>query len=192
MGSFMKDGNTDIYDMGEFLSNAEMPKLMDPQRGYVALCNNKFASDHHEFRSTLHEIVTGRAYRLEQIITKNIQKKHKFTLEDNMKMQLDVRDEFASEAFPLVLAKLTQMREIWSNPETQLILKNLLKWYYVMSKDSIEASYYHVWQFNFQHSLFKTVDLNEEEIHAIINHAFFENYQFKLLEQLGQNRLTDE
>jgi hypothetical protein len=30
MGSFMKDGNTDIYDMGEFLSNAEMPKLMDP------------------------------------------------------------------------------------------------------------------------------------------------------------------
>jgi hypothetical protein len=49
-----------------------------------------------------------------------------------------------------------------------------------MDKDSIEASYYHVWEYNFQHSLFKLVKLSEEEVHAIINHGFFENYQFTL------------
>lgn len=92
----MKDGNTDIFDMGDLLTLQEKPKILDPERGYVALCNNKFASDHHKFRSTLHEIVTGRAYRLEKIITQKIANNHKFTFEDNMKMQLDVRDEFAS------------------------------------------------------------------------------------------------
>lgn len=42
-----------------------------------------------------------------------------------------------------------------------------------MGKDSIESSYYHVWEYNFQHSLFSLVKLSEEEIHAIINHGFF-------------------
>lgn len=68
MGSFIKDGNTDTYEMGEYLNSTEKPRLIDPSRGYIAMCNNRFASDNFEFRSSLHEIVTGRVYRLDKAI----------------------------------------------------------------------------------------------------------------------------
>ena len=44
MGSFIKDGNTDLFDMGEYLSFHEKPRFMDSRKGYVAMCNNRFAS----------------------------------------------------------------------------------------------------------------------------------------------------
>ena len=106
-------------------------------------------------------------------------------------MQLDVRDEFVAETIPALLARLTHLREIWSNQETEAIFAKLQEWNFEMHKDSVEASYYHVWEYNFQHSLFLTTKLSEEEIHAIINHGFFENYQFTLLEKVAKGRLTD-
>ena len=54
MGSFIKNGNSDLYDMGELLPQSEKPFLLDPEKGYVAMCNNRFASDHYKHRSSLH------------------------------------------------------------------------------------------------------------------------------------------
>jgi acyl-homoserine lactone acylase PvdQ len=68
MGSFIKDGNLDIYDMKGILKDEDEPYLENPSKGYLGFANNKFASDNYEFRSTLHEIVTGRAFRLEKFI----------------------------------------------------------------------------------------------------------------------------
>jgi acyl-homoserine lactone acylase PvdQ len=68
MGSFIKDGRTDIYKMGEFLNKDEKPKLFNPSKGYISMANNRFASNAFEFRSSLHEIVTGRAYRIQNLI----------------------------------------------------------------------------------------------------------------------------
>ena len=56
------------------------------------MCNNKFAPDQYKYRSSLHEIATGRSYRLEKIITGLIGEGHKFGVEDMKAMQLDVRD----------------------------------------------------------------------------------------------------
>ncbi len=64
MGGFVKDGTTDLYDMGEYLTWDEMPKLRNPKKGYAAMANNKFAEDSHESRSSIHELTTGRSYRL--------------------------------------------------------------------------------------------------------------------------------
>lgn len=190
MGSFIKDGNTDIYDMGEYLTRDEKPKLFDNKRGYIAMCNNRFVSDHFAHRSSLHEIVTGRSYRLDKIISQRISKGEKFDLQDNIRMQLDLKDEFVAEVLPRLLSRLTHLREIWSSPETEPIFQRLLKWDHVMGRDSIQPSYYHVWEYNFQHSLFQLVKLTQEEIHAIINHGFFENYQFTLLEKVAKGTLT--
>lgn len=96
-------------------------------------------------------------------------------------MQLDQKDQFVAAVLPQFLGRLTHFRQIWSNPRTEEIFKKLETWDYVMGKDSVEASFYHVWEYLFQHSLFKLVSLNEQEIHAIINHGFFQNYQFTLL-----------
>jgi hypothetical protein len=37
----MKDGTVSDFDMNGFLT--DNPKLQNPKRGYVAMCNNKFA-----------------------------------------------------------------------------------------------------------------------------------------------------
>lgn len=52
------------------------------------------------------------------------------------KMQLDYRDEFLSEVFPLVLQKLESLRYIWSNPKTEEFFSMLKKWDYFMEKNS--------------------------------------------------------
>lgn len=44
--------------------------------------------------------------------------KEKFSFETMKEMQLDDRDEFLAEAFPLILKKLEETRSFWSNPET--------------------------------------------------------------------------
>ena len=84
MGSFIKDGNTDEYDMGEYLSREEQPRYSDFKKGYVSLANNRFASDNFKHRSSLHEIVTARSYRISNMIEERIAKKHKFNF-DSMK-----------------------------------------------------------------------------------------------------------
>jgi|JI10StandDraft_1071094.scaffolds.fasta_scaffold382808_3 hypothetical protein len=43
------------------------------------MANNKFAEDSFDTRSSIHELSTGRSYRLEKIITDKIKNNHKFT-----------------------------------------------------------------------------------------------------------------
>lgn len=70
MSGFMKDGTVSDYDMNGFLELN--PQVRNPKKGYLAMCNNKFAPDQFAHRGSLHEITTGRAYRLEKIITDKI------------------------------------------------------------------------------------------------------------------------
>ena len=65
-------------------------------------------------------------------------------------MQLDNRDEFLSEAFPLVLSALNSVREVWSTPETEAMYELLNKWDYHMPITSVSTSIYHVFEHNFQ------------------------------------------
>ncbi len=61
-----------------------------------------------------------------------------------------------------------------------------------MSKDSIQASIYNVWEQLFQYSLMTMTSLNEEERKSIVAHGFFENFHFKLLERYGRNKLEED
>lgn len=65
----------------------------------------------------------------------------------------------------------------------------LKKWDYVMEVDSIESTLYHIWERLLQNSFLVDSDLNEQEREAIINHAFFENYQFRLFEKIHNGQL---
>jgi hypothetical protein len=54
MGGFVKDGTTDLYDMGDNLPWKLMPKLRNPKKGFVSMANNKFAEDSFDSRSSIH------------------------------------------------------------------------------------------------------------------------------------------
>ncbi len=61
-----------------------------------------------------------------------------------------------------------------------------------MHKNSTETSLYHIWERLLQSSLLVQTDLNEQEREAIINHAFFENYLFRLFEKIHNKKLGEE
>ena len=61
-----------------------------------------------------------------------------------------------------------------------------------MPKNSSEASLYHIWERLLQSSLLIQTELNEQEREAIINHAFFENYMFRLFEKIRFRQLGEE
>lgn len=46
MGSFIKDGRSDLYDIKRVLTDEEEPFFVNPSKGYFGMANNKFASDH--------------------------------------------------------------------------------------------------------------------------------------------------
>lgn len=54
MGSFVKNGSTSIYDFLDYYTYPELPILMNPERGYITMTNNKFASDNFDLRGSLH------------------------------------------------------------------------------------------------------------------------------------------
>jgi acyl-homoserine lactone acylase PvdQ len=40
--------------MKGFLENNQKPRILNPKKGYLAMCNNKFAPDQYTYRSSLH------------------------------------------------------------------------------------------------------------------------------------------
>ena len=69
MGSFIKNGSTTKYDFGDYYTQQELPLLMNPERGYIAMTNNKFASDHFDLRGSLHEPSNSRALRIDTLLS---------------------------------------------------------------------------------------------------------------------------
>lgn len=94
MGAFIKDGNSDEYDMGPSLTVEEKAVMLDPKKGYFALGNNKFASNNYKHRSSIHQVVTGRSFTIDKFIRSKIEKKEKFSFQDMMDMQLNLHDGF--------------------------------------------------------------------------------------------------
>lgn len=79
------------------------------------MANNKFASDNFEFRSSIHEIITGRSFRLDNLVRDKIAKGDKFNINTMIEMQLDYKDDFIAEVLPNLLKKLKQYENIWQS-----------------------------------------------------------------------------
>lgn len=107
--------------------------------------NNRFASDNYKYRSSLHEITTGRSYIIDKFIKDKINNKGKFDFEDMKKFQLNQKDQFLSEVLPKFLGRLTHFKYIWGNPQTEALFNKLVGWDATLGRDSIEAAIYQVW-----------------------------------------------
>ena len=116
MGSFMKDGSTDYYDMKDFLTPEQKIYLKNPKKGYIAMANNKIVEDGFEWRFSIHQQTTARSYRIQKMITDQIKEGNKFTFDDIKRMQFDTKDQFLSEAFPFILKALERVPDLWRNP----------------------------------------------------------------------------
>lgn len=75
--------------------------MLDPPKGYMVACNNKFATDNFNYQAAStcgHN--TARASRADSMIKQKLDAKEKFSVEFMKEMQLDVHDHFVIRILP--------------------------------------------------------------------------------------------
>lgn len=75
-----------------FLSKDQNPHCLNPEQGFVITCNHRNVSD--DYKHFLGKCFrhARRAMRVKEMITEMINKNGKLTVEDNIKMQTDIKD----------------------------------------------------------------------------------------------------
>ena len=69
-------------------------RVLDPRKGYLVACNNKFATDNYVHHLSVTAFTTARAKRADQLIKEKIMKREKMNVEFFKDMQLDTKDSY--------------------------------------------------------------------------------------------------
>lgn len=111
LGCRVLDGRSTEFDWTEdLIPLEELPRSINPAKGYLSNANNRQASDHasNDFGAT--QMSPGRSIRIDELIREGIMNGKKFTAEDMIAQQLDTIDVFARNMRPTVVKLAESMR----------------------------------------------------------------------------------
>ena len=111
LGCRVLDGRTSQFDWtDELIPIDELPRSINPAKGFLSNCNNRQASDHASYDYGATTLVTGRSIRIDELIREGIADGKKFTPEDMIAYQLDNVDVFARNMRPYVVRIVDSMK----------------------------------------------------------------------------------
>ncbi|WP_156960095.1 penicillin acylase family protein [Oceanobacillus manasiensis] len=168
--AYKANGNIPIYENGEdallplagwdaetewkgFIPFDELPRVINPEKGYIATANNKIAGDDYPYHISN---LWAQPYRYERI-AEVLEAGENLTPEDMMDLQMDVHNLRAREFVPLFTEALHD-KEL-SDIEVQS-LELLQGWDYVDNVDSPEALLFHHWIKEIENLLYKDIPDN--------------------------------
>lgn len=120
----------------ELTAFEEMPRVIDPPRGYLVTANNRLAPDDYPVPLACTSTSGYRARR----IRNEIERHEKFSVEDNQKLQLDVLSLRAADCVPPLLTHLNAS----DNQRVQQAARLLQDWDFRVTASSIAASLFNV------------------------------------------------
>ena len=83
IGSRVLDGTTSKFDWTEKMAALnDLPKSLNPKKGYLMTANNRQSSDHARNDYTANSNSPGRALRLDELLKEGVESGKKFTLAD--------------------------------------------------------------------------------------------------------------
>jgi penicillin amidase len=82
IGNRVLDGTTTAYDWDGLVAIKDLPKSFNPEKGYIATANNRHMPDHASNDIGATSMSTGRAQRIDEMISGFIKDNHKITVED--------------------------------------------------------------------------------------------------------------
>jgi penicillin amidase len=97
--TFVYDGSTAKNDWKGFVPRSELPYLFNPTQNYIATANNKVIKDFKYHITNLWEPSS----RIERI-TELLQSKSKYSADDYMKYQSDIKSPYARQIVPYILS----------------------------------------------------------------------------------------
>jgi penicillin amidase len=103
IGNRVLNGETTDNDWDGYLPATELPRTYNPDKGYVITANNRHMPDHCANDIGATSMSTGRAMRIDEMISGYIKDGHKITVEDMGKIQQDDTDVIARDFTPLMI-----------------------------------------------------------------------------------------
>ena len=103
LGCRVLDGRTTQFDWtDEVIPLKELPRVLNPEKGYLANANNRQWPDSakKDYGATI--MSTGRSVRIDELIREKIESGQKFKADDMIAIQLDTIDVFARRMIPYV------------------------------------------------------------------------------------------
>ncbi|CAD8059551.1 unnamed protein product [Paramecium sonneborni] len=162
----------------------EIPMIIDPEKGYIVVANNKFIPDNELSWNTQ---PTSRGRRINDLITQMINQGQKFSISDHIKLQSDTYDSYVCNTkYELIqlLKKYDKKRELINEIE---ILENwTCKWDQESSGALLYGVFEYIYSFKF-HS-----QLDEAVIKQWNNFYMFDSFHFKNLIDMNNAQPNDQ
>eukprot|EP01135_Chromosphaera_perkinsii_P002757 Nk52_evm125s226 gene=Nk52_evmTU125s226 len=137
-GTLVSEGWTGKNEWISWVPVKEMPKTLNPEQGYVVTANHRIVDP--EYKHFLGEcfLTNFRASRIEELIKQFITKSIKFSMEDMIKIQLDVKEVVGERMVRKVFSSIVEDKDADVN-KALTMLKN---WDFQVSADSTTALIY--------------------------------------------------
>lgn len=146
-------GWTGEYEWVGYIPFNELPKLVNPQEGFIATANNKVISDVYPYHISNNWAQPYRQMRIQEFL----KEKNSLTSEDMKALQMDQMNLQAREFVPILLGELSD--EVSS--EHKEIVDRLDKWDFKDSVNSAAPLIFHLWMKNIKSTLLSD-DIPEE------------------------------
>jgi len=131
-------GWTGTYEWAGYVPTNLQPRLRNPKNGWIATANNKHSSKYPYTISNYYHY-PDRYERIKEFLNS----KEKFSIEDMMTLQRDIKLLLAEDFFKVIMDDLSS--ENFSNNQEALEIINELKhWNYLTEKTSVASSVFHI------------------------------------------------
>ncbi|MEN1936469.1 penicillin acylase family protein [Paenibacillus sp. 102] len=140
-------GWTDEYEWEGYIPFDKLPKVINPEQGFISTANNKIINDDYPYHISH---IWAQPYR-QMRIQEFLQEKDKLTVEDLQELQMDQKNLHAREFVPVFLKELDKVNV--SDVEKQGI-KELTNWDFYDSKDQAAPLIFHLWMKEISNTLF--------------------------------------
>lgn len=157
----MRQGWNPEHDWQSFIPFDEMPRVINPARGWIANANNKITTDSYPYYLATFWEPPSRIERIEQILTKN----EILTPQIFAELQNDSYSEFAAKITPLLLDVLNNQEEY----DFSMVASYLENWNYQYEKSSTAASIFDVFMLKLSENTFVD-DFGEAAYYNFIHH----------------------
>ena len=161
---YIQDGSTKASDWIGTVPYESHPKILNPKKGYIVSANNRVSSEHVKYPVTTELPSPPRAERIDQLIREVLfEEKRKMTMEDMVRIQLDVVDIIAHDAIGFVRSIVDEHADevlgagglLHRKGELQELIRMFDGWQGSFDKESVPATIYATWEMMMLESFLK-------------------------------------
>ncbi|MCP3739218.1 penicillin acylase family protein [Rossellomorea sp. BNER] len=140
-------GWTDEYEWEGFIPYDELPKVVNPEKGFIATANNKVVNDQYQYHISHHWAQPYRYMRIEEFL----EEKEKLSLKDMKTLQMDQKNLHAVE----FLKSMIDVIEHESLTQTEKeAFAELKEWNFIDDKNQAAPLLFNLWMKEIPNVLF--------------------------------------